>query len=1007
MPSVPSLPRQHRDRDRDRSHHSSRRNNPPHAISTAEANRDRDQEPYRNRHHDRRDPYSSERYAHKHPDRAPPPIPPASPEVISSLITSLSVISKPASDHFDNPSYFDQRQGNRTPHTPSSPTTVRSAGSFGVDYGAFSQPSLNDLQEEDLSLDELAASPPVIRTAKPPSGFSPLTAPKSPKSPGGRESAFKTLMKKGSSSALNVSRPSSRGSLASAAESIGNLSVERNTTASPLGDPKGLKHQRSHDSWGKKAGRSSKGLMYMSSKERLREKSAEKKRASVGAVGGGSSGPLSPGSNNIPTTKADPFLAESVINEEPHTDSPPRAERNSGLAEANNPVVGSPRPIPTRDSSLRKTGSNAKKSGARTSRSSKRDSETLPGETIHELDEHSSSNGHKRGDVEKRRDQGTKQVADSERYTSSLDIPRRTKPEISLTKAKHESYTAGSTPASASPMSPALDVDPLEEGAPFPAVAQGRRRDRDLSSDRRDRRRSGRQTPEPGGYISEGGGGFAVKLKRSSSRLKRLSGAASPTPDPKASSDRGSRHGVDTQTDQPHVTYERPPSADSIDDAVESYLCSPRLSQKIRHPQTGRVISFSEVGDPNGSAVFCCVGMGLTRYITAFYDELALTLKLRLITPDRPGVGDSEPYAEGTATPLGWPDDVYAICQSLKITKFSILAHSAGAIYALATALRMPQHIRGRIHLLAPWIPPSQMSVFGASAQTPLPPTNAIPTSQRILRALPTPFLKAANSSFMSATSSSITSSLPKQKRAKRDKRASAAAAAAARTTPAPDDKENHDHPVTNGTKEYMNAEENMDRIHPTGTMATSDVVSSSSPPPTQTNPHHRHQRSNSSTAAARRQAAQQEQVLAQAAHLASSQQADKERQETYDTRLTHAIWQLATTGANPAVDLLVCLERRHTIGFRYVDITRPVVIHHGSRDTRVPVENVKWLGKTMRRCEVRVLEGEGHGLMASAQVMGGVLMEVSREWEEWGRVTGQTRRETEGRRRGTIGTAR
>jgi hypothetical protein len=121
------------------------------------------------------------------------------------------------------------------------------------------------------------------------------------------------------------------------------------------------------------------------------------------------------------------------------------------------------------------------------------------------------------------------------------------------------------------------------------------------------------------------------------------------------------------------VTYERPPSADSIDDAVESYLCSPRLSQKIRHPQTGRVISFSEVGDPNGSAVFCCVGMGLTRYITAFYDELALTLKLRLITPDRPGVGDSEPYAEGTATPLGWPGECLLFYQK----KYSLLTATA------------------------------------------------------------------------------------------------------------------------------------------------------------------------------------------------------------------------------------------------------------------------------------------------------------------------------------------
>merc|ERR1711977_680929 len=54
----------------------------------------------------------------------------------------------------------------------------------------------------------------------------------------------------------------------------------------------------------------------------------------------------------------------------------------------------------------------------------------------------------------------------------------------------------------------------------------------------------------------------------------------------------------------------------------------------------------------------------------------------------------------------------------------------------------MPQHIRGRIHLLAPWIPPSQMSVFGAQVAS--PPANSLPTSQRILRALPTPILMAS-----------------------------------------------------------------------------------------------------------------------------------------------------------------------------------------------------------------------------------------------------------------------
>lgn len=101
------------------------------------------------------------------------------------------------------------------------------------------------------------------------------------------------------------------------------------------------------------------------------------------------------------------------------------------------------------------------------------------------------------------------------------------------------------------------------------------------------------------------------------------------------------------------VVEERPTSADSVDMDVNSYLNSSRLSQKIRHPQTGRIISFSEVGDPEGYAIFVCVGMGLTRYVMAFYDQLALTLKLRLITPDRPGIGGSQ--ADPNGTPLSWP----------------------------------------------------------------------------------------------------------------------------------------------------------------------------------------------------------------------------------------------------------------------------------------------------------------------------------------------------------------
>ncbi|KAI0159788.1 alpha/beta-hydrolase [Xylariaceae sp. FL1272] len=817
-------------------------------------------------------------------------IPPASPEVISSLITSLSAISQPASKHFDDPSLS----------LPASPAE----GSFGVEYGGYIH-ALDRLQEEELNLNELAAAPPVIRTSKPPSGLSPITAPKSPKSPRRETSGgLKSFLR-------NASRPSSKGSASAASHddthSIGNLSIERGQPTSPE-----LRQRRSQDSWGAKLGKGSKGLMSVASSDRLRPTELDRKGSIISAAGSLSS------SIHSPPFRPDQMRTATSISEEPG-----EATGRDTLSDRS-PSIDSGaflRPVPLRDSSLRKTGQNAKRSSRRSSRH-RTEEETIPEDSDF-------------AQPRRRQPQRANSEADTRQRREDIlmaDITSAKRSSVKSSTKRHDADTLNEKTAELSSDAPAAD-----DGAPFPAIYQSRRH----SAQSADRRKSGRTTPDPMDML---------RSKRSSSRLKRRS-AGTKSPEPLESN-------KETSAGENLVGYERPGSADSIDDAVESYLCSPRLSQKIRHPQTGRVISFSEVGDSEGSAVFCCVGMGLTRYITAFYDELALALKLRLITPDRPGVGDSEAH-DGTATPLGWPDDVYAICQALKITKFSILAHSAGAIYALATALRMPQHIRGRIHLLAPWIPPSQMSVFGTTQA--LPPTNAIPTSQKILRALPTPFLKAANSSFMTATSSSITSSLPKNS-PRRGKRKQNAAQGQGR-----------DRETVASTKA-----DPLSRIDKENIMEGGDLKNYANEDMTTSNRRH--------TAAA------QDPIISAAADA----MAEKERQTTYDLRLTHAIWDLATTGANPAVDLLVCLERRHTIGFRYVDITRSVVIHHGSKDTRVPVDNVRWLGKAMRRCEVRVLEDEGHGLMASASVMGSVLMEISKEWEDWTRLTNPVKRTEE-----------
>jgi pimeloyl-ACP methyl ester carboxylesterase len=272
-----------------------------------------------------------------------------------------------------------------------------------------------------------------------------------------------------------------------------------------------------------------------------------------------------------------------------------------------------------------------------------------------------------------------------------------------------------------------------------------------------------------------------------------------------------------------------------------------------------------------------------------------------------------------------------------------MLAHSAGAVYALATSLRMPQHIRGRVHLLAPWIPPSQMAPIGISQDS--PPTQQLPRSQRFLRALPPSLLKVANATFLSATSASLQRTGPKS--SPKTKRKSSYPQAVPTETSRPTLKDQR--------RESMML---MDQVLPNASSLTLAATSSSNPS------YDAHQR------------LKDELTLA-----------ERDRQRAFDERLTFAIWDRATAHANPATDLMVCLETKQTIGFRYEDINRPVVIHHGSKDSRVPVANIRWLGKLMRKCEVRILEGEQHGLMASAQVMGNVLTEMASEWEDWSAV--------------------
>ncbi|KAJ5345851.1 hypothetical protein N7452_003855 [Penicillium brevicompactum] len=777
---------------------------------------------------------------------------PTSPEVISSLISSLSAISVPLNSHFDTVPKIDTDSDPGLPESPEPPAPF--------------------LHPDD------AASSPVIRMARAP------PSPKSPRSP--RFKPFKS----------DSTRPASRDSFASTIapepSSFGTISTEPGPRLSAAPSIVSNSSGRA---------RSLKGQFGLLKKSSSREFSSEKDpqierlRRTISHNDGLR--------HNIPRSRASLRSLHSMaeVNEdsraadlkedpiEERARTPPVHDLQSLHTPDNGSPggIGSGRFIPTRDSSLRHRHSQSPKKHKSTRHSRYPSTASKESAAANGLPGTSNDAEQVTRRIQQLKDQQQKIKTELE-VDNSPESSTKTSPAKPVKpKASKASRVLGHDVNQATIHDgPAREHPPLNESAPSPSVMTGKNRGF-----------------RPGPPVSSKSTNLPPLLSKMSAerpdseraRYRRSLEPIAPHQHRRTPSGHLS-HVSHASNGRPSFSTERPSSADSIDLAVDDYMFSPKLTQRVIHPTSGRTIAFSEVGDPKGHVVLCCVGMGLTRYLMAFYDELARTLNLRLVTLDRPGVGESGPHqVDEPNTPLSWPDDVAIVCNHLRVTKFSILAHSAGAIYALATALRIPQHIRGRIHLLAPWIPPSQLSTLGSQKDP--APTNAVP-------------LPAANAK-------------PQKKH----------------TTPS-----SHQSPPipTNFHQEE------------TVTDIKSPMISA-------------HRKSDTTLAL-----------------RAKSSEDEIERKRDYDTRLTYKIWERATTNANPSVDLLICLERRQTIGFRYVDITRAVVIHHGRKDPRVPVENVQWLGKTMRRCEVRILEGEGHGLMASAGVMGNVLTEIAKEWEDW-----------------------
>jgi pimeloyl-ACP methyl ester carboxylesterase len=127
----------------------------------------------------------------------------------------------------------------------------------------------------------------------------------------------------------------------------------------------------------------------------------------------------------------------------------------------------------------------------------------------------------------------------------------------------------------------------------------------------------------------------------------------------------------------------------------------------------GRVLAYAEYGTPSGQPIIHCHGTPSSRVEgnLTFNGNVAAQLGLRIIVPDRPGMGRSD-FQPGRRI-VDWPDDVLELATALKLDTFAVLGSSGGAPYAVACGVRIPNRVRV-IGLLGGVAPMDGPGVFAA-----------------------------------------------------------------------------------------------------------------------------------------------------------------------------------------------------------------------------------------------------------------------------------------------------
>ncbi|NEZ63911.1 alpha/beta hydrolase [Leptolyngbyaceae cyanobacterium CCMR0082] len=116
----------------------------------------------------------------------------------------------------------------------------------------------------------------------------------------------------------------------------------------------------------------------------------------------------------------------------------------------------------------------------------------------------------------------------------------------------------------------------------------------------------------------------------------------------------------------------------------------------------GRRLAYAEYGDPNGHSIFYFHGGGTSRLEPLLLgDEVFIRLGLRLIAPDRPGIGQSDFQPNRGFS--DWTKDVIFLADALGIDKFSVLGVSSGGGYTAACTAKIPHRLHSAVIVSGAW----------------------------------------------------------------------------------------------------------------------------------------------------------------------------------------------------------------------------------------------------------------------------------------------------------------